>query len=230
MGGSFGKNKQSQSSDPAKVWEQQAPYLQNLYSRAQQTSNQGQGQGFANQINQGAQSGFNQQMQGGFQNPYLNQGLQSFGGMQNQALGGAIDAGLGQISNNFNRNIMPGINAGAAGTNTSGGSRQGIAQGLAASDANRQASDFVNQMQSNNFQGQMQNQLNAYNQMGNLQGQQNAAQAGAMNMAPQLSNLGFGAQYGDLSALRQLLGSPTVLGGASRGSGINTNVGVGLGD
>jgi hypothetical protein len=114
---------------------------------------------------------------------------------------------------------MPGINSGAAMSNTSGGSRQGIAQGIAASDANRQATDFVNQMQSNNWQNQMQNQLGAYGQMGNLQLQQNAAQQGAMQSAPQLSNLGFGSQYGNLAALSSLIGSPTVLGGGGSSSG-----------
>ena len=218
LGGLFGGSDQS-TTNPAQVWGTQSPYLSDLYSRAQMASYGNQGQNFANQIGQGAQSGFNNQMQGGFQNPNLQQGLQNFGGQQNQALGGAINAGLGQISNNFNRNIMPGINAGAAGTNTSGGSRQGIAQGLAASDANQQATDFVNQMQSNNWQNQMQNQLGAYGQMAGLQGQQNQAQQGAMGMAPEMANLGFGAQYGDLSFLQQLLGSPTVLGGGGQSSG-----------
>ena len=211
------------TTNPATVWDTQSPYLSNLYSRAQMASYGNQGQNFANQIGRGAQTGFNNQMQGGFQNPYLSQGLQNFGNQQNQALGGAINAGLGQISDNFNRNIMPGINSGSAMTNTSGGSRQGIAQGLAASDANRQATDFVNQMQSNNFQGMQQNQLGAYGQMGQLQGQQNLAQMGALGMAPDIANLGFGSQYGDLTALRQLIGAPTVLGGGGQS---NTDNGI----
>ena len=213
--GGFLGGSTSSSGDAASVYGAQDSFLQDLYARSQLASYDNQGQNFANQINQGAQTGYNNQMGGGFQNQNLAQGLQNFGGMQNDALGGAIQAGLGQISNNFNRNIMPGINAGSAMTNTSGGSRQGIAQGLAAGEANRQASDFVSQMQSNNWQNQMQNQLGAYSQMGGLQAQQNLSQQGAMSMAPQLSNLGFGAQYGDLSALSSLIGSPTVLGGGS---------------
>jgi len=208
----------SATTNPATVYGAQDPYLQDLYQRSQLASYGNTGQNFANQINQGAQTGFNNQMGGGFQNQQLAQGLQNFGGMQNQALNGAIGAGLGQINRNFQRNIMPAINTGSAMTNTSGGSRQGIAQGLAAGDANRQASDFVNQMQSQNWGQQMQNQLGAYGQMGGLQAQQNLAQQGAMNQAPQLANLGFGAQYGDLSALSSLIGSPTVLGGGSNES------------
>lgn len=223
LGGSSGS-----TSAPATVYGAQEPYLQDLYSRAQMASYGGMGQDYATQIGQGAQAGFGQQMGGGFQMPGLQQGLQDFGGMQNQALGGAIEAGLGDISRNFQRNIMPSINTGAAMTGTAGGSRQGIAQGLAAGEANRQASDFVNQMQSQNWQQQMQNQLGAYGQMGGLQAQQNLAQQGAMGMAPQLQNLGFGAQYGDLSALSSLIGSPTVLGGGSSGSsqgGVGSSLG-----
>lgn len=227
LGGFLGGSSSS-SSAPATVWNDQAPFLNDLYNRAQMASYGGMGADFANQISGQAQAGFGQQMGGGFQTPGLQQGLQNFGGMQNQALGGAIDAGLGQIGNNFNRNIMPGINAGSAMTNTSGGSRQGIAQGLAASDANQQATDFVKQMQSQNWGQQMQNQLGAYNQLGGLQNQQNTAQQGALGLAPQTSNLGFGAQYGDLSALSGLLGSPTVLGGGSTGSsqgGVGSSLG-----
>ena len=221
-GGSFGKDKQSSTTHPAKVWEEQTPYLQNLYSRAQTASYGNQGQDYANQINQGATTGYQNQLGGGYQNQNLAQGLQNFGGMQNEALGGAIDAGLGDISRNFNRNIMPSINTGSAMTNTSGGSRQGIAQGLAAGEANRQSSDFVDKMRSQNWQQQMQNQLGAYGQMGGLQAQQNAAQMGATALAPSLTNLGFGSQYGDLSALQSLIGSPTVLGGGGDSSGIST--------
>ena len=225
----FGGGSES-TTNPAKVWEEQVPFLQDLYQRAQMQSYGGMGQNYANQVNQSAMGGLQNQMAGGYQNPQLMQGLQNFGGMQNQALGGAIQAGLGDINRNFQNNIMPSINTGSAMTNTSGGSRQGIAQGIAAGEANRQAGDFVARMQSNNFQNMMQNQLGAYNQMGGLQAQQNMAQQGALGMAPQMSNLGFGSQYGNLAALSSLLGGPTVLGGGSSGSsqgGIGSSLGGG---
>ncbi len=197
----------------------QQPFLKDIYNRAQLASYGGQGQQFGEQFLQPSFNAFNQQAQGGFQTPGLQQGLQNFGGIQNEALGGAIDAGLGQINRNFQRNIMPSINQGAALTGTSGGSRQGIAQGLAAGDANDRATDFVNQMQSNNWGQQMQNQLGAYGQQAALQGQQNTAQSGAMNQAQQLSNLGFGNQYGNLASYSSLVGGPTVLGGGSQNYG-----------
>ena len=185
----------SSTTNPATVYGAQDPYLQDLYGRSQLASYGNTGQNFANQINQGAQTGYGQQMGGGFQTPGLQQGLQDFGGMQNQALGGAIQAGLGDINRNFQRNIMPSINTGAAMTNTSGGSRQGIAQGLAAGDANRQASDFVNQMQSQNWGQQIQHQLGAYNQREGLQAQQHLYQKGDRGRATQLANPGLGSEY-----------------------------------
>ena len=114
---------------------------------------------------------------------------------------------------------MPQINQGAALSGTSGGSRQGIAQGLAMSDANQQATDFVNQMQSQNWQNQMQNQFQGLQGQAGLQGQQNAALLGGMGMAPQTQNLGFGTQYGNLAGLAGLIGSPTVLGGGTNQQG-----------
>ena len=207
------------TSEGSRVDPTQQPYLQDLYGRAQLASYGNQGQDYSQQFQQPSYDAVTQHAQGGFQNPQLNQGLQDFGQQQNQALGGAIDAGLGQIGRDFNRNIMPGINTGSAMSNTSGGSRQGIAQGLAASDANQQATDFVNQMQSQNWQQQQQNQLGAYGMQAGLQGQQNAAQQGAMGQAQGLSNLGFNSQYGNLNALGGILGSPTVLGGSSSSQG-----------
>jgi len=217
VGSILGGSSKSKSA-PASVYGAQDPFLQDLYARSQLASYGNMGQNYANQINQGAQTGFENQMGGG--NMYDQGGLNSIasGQMQNQNLNGAIDAGLGQINRNFNRNIMPGINTGSAMTNTSGGSRQGIAQGLAMSDANQQATDFVNQMQSQNYQQGIQNQLGAYGQMSQNNAIQNQATQSAMNAAPQLANLGFGAQYGDMSALASLIGSPTVLGGGSSGS------------
>ena len=109
-------------SAPSSVYGAQEPYLQDVWSRALGASQGGAGTQFAQQIGQGAQGGFGQMMQGGFQDPYLQQGLQGFGQMQDQALGGAIESGLGQISRNFQRNIMPSINMGAALTGTACGS------------------------------------------------------------------------------------------------------------
>lgn len=194
-----------QTSAPSSVWEPQQPFLQDIYQRAQQASYGGTGQNYAQGFMPGAQRGFDQLM-----NQNNLQGIAS-GQTQNENLGGAIQSGLGQINRNFNRNIMPGINQNAAMTNTTGGSRQGVAQGLAMSDANQQATDFVQNMLSSNYQSGIQNQIGA-------QGAMNQGVQAGLGAAPQLSNLGFGAQYGDLGYLSNLIGSPTVLGGGSSGS------------
>jgi len=195
--GLFGGSK----TDPSTVWGGQSGYLTDLYSRGQQASYGNMGQDYSQQFQQPAFNAFNQQAQGG--------ASQGFGQQQNQYLDASVGSGLDQMMQNFQRNIMPGINQGAAMSGTSGGSRQGIAQSNAANDANTAAGNFVNQMYSQNFQNQMQNQLQSY-------GMQNQAQQGAMGQAPQLSNLGFGSQYGNLSSLAGIIGSPTILGGGSQ--------------
>jgi len=233
---SLGKNEQQ--SNPASVWSEQSPYLTSLYSQAQNLFNSGApggaGYDYASQVSQGALPAIQNSLGGGFSgqfanNPYL-QNMAS-GAYQNQGLQGAIQAGLGDISRNFNQNIMPGINSGAAMTNTSGGSRQGIAQGLAAGDANRQSADFVNQMYSNNFQNMMQNQLGALGQMGSAYANADQYTNQMLGMAPQLSNLGYAPeqaywsnQFNPISQYASLIGSPTVLGGSSSGSGWNVGL------
>lgn len=190
---------------------------------------------YAQQIAGGGLNAFGNQAGGGFSDPRLQRNLQGLAGgqYQNQALGGAIQAGLGDINRNFQRNIMPSINTGAAMTNTAGGSRQGIAQGLAASDANRQAGDFVNKMYSQNFGQQLQSMLQANQQLGGLQGQANQAQQGAMQQAPGMAGLGasptqayWQQQFAPLSAFQSVIGAPAILGGGSQASSKRLGGGV----
>ena len=214
------------------------------YNPGQQTTSYGFGQSptpggsaynYAQNIAQGAGGAFGNQAQGGFSDPRMMQNLQGLGSgqFQNQALGGAIQSGLGDINRNFNQNIMPGINTGSAMTNTSGGSRQGIAQGLAASNANRQAGDFVNKMYSQNYGQMLQSMLGANQQLGGLQGQANQAQQGAMQQAPQMAGLGgtpdaayWQQQFAPLSAFQSIIGNPAILGGGSQSSSKRLGGGV----
>ncbi len=83
------------------------------------------------------------------------------------------------------------------------------------SDANRQASDFVSRMQSQNWAQQMQNQLGAYNQLGALQGMQNQALQGGLSMAPQAGQYGMNLPWANLQQYASLVGRPTALGGGS---------------
>ncbi len=246
--------KSESSSSPSSVWNVQSPYLQALYQGAfglsggQTTTTPGktsmdwnpnavtpggQAYDYAQGIGQGAAGGFGAMLGGGYQNPQAAQGFSQMaqsGG--NPYLMGSIGAGLGEINRNFQRNILPGINTGAAMTNTSGGSRQGIAQGLAASDANRQAGDFVNKMLSGNFQQTMQNRLAGLQGLSGIDAMRNQMLGQGVSMAPDLANLGLAPtqafwqeRFSPLQALGNILGPPAVLGGGSSSSGWNVGIG-----
>lgn len=193
----------------------QQPFLKDIYNQAQSLYGDTSGQEYSKQFQQPAFGAFNQMAGGGYTVPGLQKGLMNFGNQQNKALSGAIDSGLWQINNNLQRNILPSISAGAVGSGTSGGSRQGIAEGLALSDANQQATNFINEMQSGNWGQQMNNQLGAYQGLTDIQGQKNQAMQGALSVAPDVQNLGFGSQYGNLQAYKNIVGAPTVLGNST---------------
>lgn len=226
------------SSQGASVWGEQSPFLTDIYQRGQDVSFDPTGRLYAQGFMDPSQQAFGQLAGGGFQQDLAPMQAMAggktpfagFAGQQNQALEGAIGAGMRQINQNFQENIMPGINMGAVGAGTSGGSRQGIAQGLAARGANQTAADFTAKMQSDAFnqsqqrnlqaaQGQVGAQQGAFGQLGQAGQMQNQAQLGALGAAPAASNLGFGAQYGNLQNYASLVGGPTVLGGGSTSTG-----------
>lgn len=89
-------------------------------------------------------------------------------------------------TNNLQRRILPGINQGSIASGGFGGSRQGIAQGLAIGETNRGVADAQNNLYSN-----------AYNTDQQIQQQQAAlaAQERMASMQNQTSrDLGFGSQ------------------------------------
>ena len=221
----FGGGSKSSGSS---VWKPQTDFLEGVYDSARDTYGDNSGQLFGSQFQQPTFDAFNNLSQGGYQIPGLEENLMSFGDNQNQYLDASIDSGLNKITENLQRNIMPSINLGAAMNGTSGGSRQGVAQGIAMGDANQDATDFVSGMYSDNFQNTMSNNLNANNQMIDLTGQRNNAMNGAMVSAPQLSNMGFDNQYGNLNNYANIIGRPTVLGGGSESkNGIFSSIGLG---
>lgn len=225
MSGSFGMGKSESRSDPSSVWNAQAPYLQDLFSRAQGVMNANPS-GMTNQMQQSALPAYLQQLQGGYSsnfanNPYLS--AMASGQMQNQNLQGAINAGLNTINQNYTDNIIPGIKTDAALSNVTGGSRQGIAQGLAASRTNQQATDFVNNMLSQNYGQTLQSQLGALGQMGSAYGMMDQNVMQGLSGLPQMMNLGYmpeqaywANQFYPLQQYASILGGPTVLGGGSR--------------
>jgi len=207
--------------------------LKNINKRGLDVSLDESGQNFGAQFQNPSFNAFNNLAQGGQQTDTT--GLQNiaqggqfnqFQNQQNPALQSAINAGLRQVNQNFTENILPGINTGSALSGTSGGSRQGIAQGLAARSANDTAADFVSKMQSDNFNnvqnrnlqatGQgVNSQLRAFQGLGQFDTSANQAQQAALAAAPETANLGLNNQFGALERFKGLVGDPTVLAGGS---------------
>lgn len=207
MAFSLGGSKSSSSSfvDP-----KQQPYLDFLRNAGQNTYQQfGQGAGqwsqqMAPQLMQQGQ-GYAQQATN---NPFLQnlQAMSTPGG--NQQLIGQQIGQLGQdIGRTFQQQILPGIRSDAIGMGGFGGSRQGIAEGVAAQGAfdafSRGATDIYGQ----NAQMAQQAAIGG----GGLLGQ---GALGAMSGMQGLFDLGMGqftGGFNPLMALGQIIGGPTVL-------------------
>ena len=125
--------------------------------------------------------------------------------MMNPGINPQLQAYQGEVQRNFERNIMPAISSNAQGFGQLGGSRQGVAEGIAAGDANQQVTDMA---------------ANLYNQDQNRTMQ-------AMSMAPGLANFGMGLPWYAMNQQAGLLGSPTVLSGAQGSQYSNQSSGGG---
>lgn len=98
-------------------------------------------------------------------NPYLTKGIQ-----------GALDQSTNQfrgmqsdLTDNLQRNILPGIRSNSVIAGQYGGSRQGVAEGLAASDLTKQLSQASTQFGQNNTNAGTNAQLQAYDSDRNRQ-------------------------------------------------------------
>lgn len=112
------------------------------------------------------------QLSGSANNPYLDQQI----------------AGIGSdISNNLNRNIMPGIRGQAVASGQYGGSRQGIAEGLAMSDANQQLTNAASSIRSGAYESAQNRQGQAAGNLANL-GIGNATNNANRDLSAQTSN------------------------------------------
>lgn len=230
------------------VWGPQGQALEGMYGqgqtlsqdpRYQQTAEQLAGQvtdplmgsyeqafGAGSGMNRAAAGVTDPMIQGlsGLANPDMSQ---AFGaGGSNPLLDKNVAMALEQASQSFNRNVLPGIRGEAIGAGQYGGSRGEIAQGLAASDANRQAlqaamgayGDQYAQDRAANLQSQAmmgQTALGATEQMGGLLGGQQAGVGQGVQTGGGLVNLGMGGQRAPWEQLGQyadLLGGPTILG------------------
>jgi hypothetical protein len=142
------------------------------------------------------------------------------GNSDKTALNNALQSQAQQATQAFDRNVMPGITQSSNAAGQSGGSRAGIAEGIARGDLASSISN--NQAQTiNQFQQQEQaNKMNAAQGMGNLFGQIGNLQTQASANTPQAQALK------DLMAYQQLISGN--MGGTQNttGSGTSTTPGA----
>lgn len=179
FGGLFGGG--SSSTQAAKVWKDQIPYLQGLYRDSSTLAGRQMRTigADASRLSAGLLSGNN-----GYAvtNPYVSQQI----------------AGFGQDLGNFFQNqVLPGIQSSAGIAGQFGGSRQGVAAGLAGQDLINQFSRGATDIRSNAYGQTMQNLPNLFN----------------IGMSPYTMN------WMPMQNLGNLIGPPTVLGGASTSQG-----------
>ncbi len=201
---SFGGNKQrSSGSQESFVWGQQAPYLESLFGQASRMSDSQMGtigqdaanlsgglmQGAGPWAMPGANPAIGNLMQRAQQgNPYLSQQIEGLG------------SDIGQTLQKY---IMPGIASTAGLHGPFGGSRHGVAAGLAGSEAIRQFTQGATNLRSNAYGQGIQSAMGA----GQLASQ-------GVGQLGDLYNLGmspYQAQWAPLQAFGGLLGDPTVL-------------------
>ena len=199
----------SQQTSEQSVWGAQAPYLQSLYGQATDLWSKQAGQvgpaaqsmaggimgglgGYGSPMSNPAFQNLQQRAQGG--SPFLNQQIQGLG------------SDIGQF---FQQQIMPGIASQAGQAGQFGGSRQGIASGMAGQDALRQFSQgATNLRQADYGQG-----LQAAGMLGGLSNDY----LGQMGNIYNLGMSPFSAQWMPLQNMANIIGNPTVLG-SSQGS------------
>lgn len=206
---SGGKSKSSQSSQQTSnswsygtdIWGTQAPYLQDLYARAQ--GNLGMGGNAGQQYLDAAGATIGQGIQG------LQGANEALRGFLNPTMDPSVSAYATNLGQQFREQFLPELQGGAALAGGLGGSRQQIGAALGAQRAMQTLGDYTAQV----YSGQQDRALAAAQAMAG-----NAGQLGAF--AELQGNLGGFAQslpwYG-LNQYAGLLGSPVMrdLGGYS---------------
>lgn len=180
--------------NPSTVYGAQEPYLADIYSQAQGLNKQGINPTVQN-VYQNAATGNNQWLNS-FQNPTNDPTFTNYANM---------------IGQQYNEQIMPGIQSDAIAAGGLGNSRQGIAEGIAARGAGQALSNFGAQA----YSGQQDRSLQAGTTMLNNQ----------LIGAQQLQQM----PWYNLNQYKGILGNPTVLGGGGSSSG-TTGVVTGVGN
>lgn len=152
----------SQSRSSSGIWNEQAPYLQNLYSNAQGLLNNTDPQslvpGFTGNQLLGQQSALGFANNGGRDlygqaSGAFNFGLNAANLNENPYFGSALDAAIRPLTEQYRETVLPGIGHSATQAGQPGSSRQGVAEALASRDYLRQVGDTSATM-ANNAYGQ----------------------------------------------------------------------------
>lgn len=218
MGGGFSNsaNMSHQASDSTNfggaVWNQQSPYLQDVYAQGQRQYQMGGGEG-QGQFNAGGQAltgsdqayqrsmqqqqqanGYFQGSMGGVNaaNQGYGQSMANLSGMANpNQANPMLDIYAKQLGQNLNEQILPGMRGQAAAAGQLGGSRDQIGQALATSRTGQQLQDFAGQLYSDDQNRALQANLGLQSgASGYLQG------AGVMQNIGQGLNQGAQVQQG----------------------------------
>jgi hypothetical protein len=105
----------------------------------------------------------------------------------------SLDATLGSIGRNFSESVLPGLRSDAVGAGAYGTPRAQLAEGVAAGEVGRQMATTAAQLTADQYRT---------DQAGRLQ---------ALALAPQMAGL----QFAPLTAAREAMGGPLVLGSSS---------------
>jgi hypothetical protein len=109
------------------------------------------------------------------------------GGVNMSALEPVVQSAMRRMTENFNENVLPGINQGATAAGQYGSSRQGVAQGIAAKGLANAMSDTSASMYNQAFQQAEQNRANTANNLSSL-GLSSAQQNAGRDLAAQQTN------------------------------------------
>jgi hypothetical protein len=206
------KSKSSSASAPATVWGDQSPYLNQMYeqaggmAQAPESASTLQGRGMASQYAQGGMGDIVGQTQGAWQNQLNPQ--------QNPYLQQAMQTAINPLTQAYQENVLSGITDQAMSAGQQGGSRQGIAEGIAGREYLRQVGDIGNQMAFQDYTGGQQRQAAAVGQGGAMAN---------LGMMPSQTMQQIGAQeehapWLNLQRMQGIIGGPTVLGGSQSSS------------
>jgi len=208
----------------AEVWGDQAGYLTDLYGAGSNLMASQQPENAAMMAGRDARSAYGQ-------SPALQNLIQSsqtalsgrLNPSENPYLQRAMQSAINPLTQNYQENVLGGITDQAVQAGQTGGSRQGIAEGIAGREYLQQVGDVATNMSFQDYGAGMDRQGQAIDQAGTV------ANLGMMP-ADIMSGVGREEQlapWQQLQLQQGLIGSPTVLGGAAGASSGGTSSALG---